>query len=90
VIVVLFIVSFVAGGAHTAGRAGHGPIKHAAAAGAAAFAIALVIGLVRNAATGWSLGLAGFVTALLLWQIAVSLATIGGLLGRRRRREATP
>ena len=89
-IVVLFLVSFVVGGAATAGRAEHGPIKHAAAAGAAAFGAALLIGLVRNLLTGWSLGLAGFVTALLLWQIAVSLSMVGGLFGRRRRQEATP
>ena len=88
-IVVLFLVSFIVGGAFTAGRTGRGPIKHAAAAGALAFGAALAIGLVRNALTGWSLGLAGFVTALLLWQIAVSLAAFGGLVGRRRHREVT-
>lgn len=89
-IVVVFLVSFVAGGAFTAARAAAAPMKHAAAAGAAAFGIALVIGLLRNLLSGWSLGLAGAVTALLLWQIATSLALVGGLLGRRRRQEATP
>ena len=89
-IVLLFLVSFVAGGAYTAGRAPTSPMKHAAVAGAAAFGVALVIGLVRNLLAGWSLGLAGFVTALLLWQIATSLALVGGLLGRRRSQEATP
>ena len=84
-IVVLFAVSFVAGGAFTAARSVRAPMKHAAAAGAAAFGLALAIGVVRNAVTGWSLGLAGVVTALLLWQIATSLALIGGLFGRRRR-----
>ena len=85
-IVVAYLVSFVVGGAYAAKAAPVAPMKHAAAAGAGAFAVALVVGLLRNLLTGWSLGLAGFVTALLLWQIATSLAVVGGLLGRRRRR----
>jgi hypothetical protein len=85
-IVVAFIVSFVAGGAVAGGRAATSPMKHAAASGAIAFGIALLFGLVRNAVTGWSLGLAGAVTALLLWQIATSLSLVGGVLAARRRR----
>ena len=85
-IVVVFLVSFVVGGAVTAARADEAPMKHAAIAGAAAFGLALAGGLVRNAVTGWSLGLAGVLTALLLWQIATSLAMFGGLLASRRRR----
>jgi hypothetical protein len=87
-IVVVFLVAFVAGGVVTAKRAPDAPLKHAAAAGAAAFGVALVIGLLRNALTGWSLGLAGIVTALLLWQIATSLSLLGALLGRRRSASA--
>jgi hypothetical protein len=87
-IVVAFLVSFVAGGAVAATRAPDAPLKHAAASGAAAFGIALAGGLVRNAVTGWSLGLAGLVTALLLWQIATSLALLGGFFTSRRRRTA--
>lgn len=86
-IVLAYLVSFVVGGAYAARAAPRAPIKHAAAAGAGAFAVALAVGLLRNLLTGWSLGLAGFVTALLLWQIATSLALVGGLLGRRRRRQ---
>jgi hypothetical protein len=85
-IVVAFIVSFVAGGAVAGARAAASPMKHAAASGAIAFGIALLFGLVRNAVTGWSLGLAGAVTALLLWQIATSLSLVGGVLAARRRR----
>jgi hypothetical protein len=84
-IVLAYLVSFVVGGAYAAKAASQAPVKHAAAAGAGAFGVALVVGLLRNLLTGWSLGLAGFVTALLLWQIATSLALVGGLLGRRRR-----
>ena len=89
-IVVLFIVSFVVGGAVTGSRAATSPLKHAAVAGAGAFGVALVAGLLRNLLTGWSLGLAGFITALLLWQIATSLALLGGVVGRRRRQEVGP
>ena len=85
-IVVAFLVSFVAGGAVTAAKAPASPMKHAAVAGAAAFGLALAGGLVRNAVSGWSLGLAGLVTAVLLWQIATSLAMLGGLIATRRRR----
>ena len=84
-IVIAFLVSFVAGGVVAALRAPAAPLKHAAAAGAAAFGVALLIGLVRNLLTGWSLGLAGLVTALLLWQIATSLSMLGGVFGNRRR-----
>jgi hypothetical protein len=87
-IVVVFLTAFVAGGVVTAKRAPEAPLKHAAAAGATAFGVALVIGLLRNALTGWSLGLAGIVTALLLWQIATSLSLLGALLGRRRSASA--
>ena len=85
-IVVAFLVSFVVGGAVTAGKAPDAPMKHAAIAGATAFGLALAGGLVRNAVTGWSLGLAGLVTAVLLWQIATSLAMLGGFVATRRRR----
>lgn len=88
-IVVAYLVSFVVGGAYAAKVAPAAPVKHAAAAGAGAFGVALVVGLLRNLLTGWSLGLAGLVTALLLWQIATSLAVVGGLLAGRRRREVT-
>ena len=84
-IVVVFLVSFVVGGALTAARAPSAPMKHAAVVGAVAFGTALAGGLLRNALTGWSLGLAGLVTALLLWQIATSLAMLGGFLAGRRR-----
>ena len=85
-IVVAFLVSFVVGGGVAATKAPDAPMKHAAATGAVAFGIALAGGLIRNAVTGWSLGLAGLVTALLLWQIATSLAMLGGFLTTRRRR----
>jgi hypothetical protein len=90
-IIVAFLASFVIGGAVAASHAPAAPLKHAAVAGAVAFAIALAGGLVRNAVTGWSLGLAGLVTALLLWQIATSISLLGGVLGarRRHRRQAT-
>ena len=86
VIVLAFLVSFVVGGIVAAARSAEAPLKHAAATGAVAFGLALLAGLVRNLLTGWSLGFAGIVTALLLWQIAVSLSMLGGVLGRRRRR----
>ena len=85
-IVVVFLVSFPIGGGFAATKSADAPMKHAAITGAAAFGIALAGGLVRNALTGWSLGLAGLVTALLLWQIATSLALLGGFLTTRRRR----
>ncbi|HUS62412.1 MAG TPA: hypothetical protein VMY34_09460, partial [Acidimicrobiales bacterium] len=80
--------SFVIGGASAATSASAAPLKHAAVSGAVAFGMALVGGLVRNAVTGRSLGFAGLVTALLLWQIATSLSLLGGALGSRRRRRA--
>ena len=89
VIVVVFLVSFLVGGAVAATRAPEAPLKHAAATGAIAFGLALLVGLARNLLTGWSLGFAGIVTALLLWQIAVSLSVLGGVFGRRRRRTGT-
>jgi hypothetical protein len=85
-IMVVFLVSFPVGGAVAANRSVRAPLQHAAAAGAAAFGAALLFGLVRNLLTGWSLGLAGLVTALLLWQIATSLALLGGAVAARRRR----
>ena len=84
-IVVAFLVSFVVGGGVAAARAADAPMKHAAIAGGAAFGLALAGGLIRNAVTGWSLGFAGLVTALLLWQIATSLAMFGGFVATRRR-----
>ena len=91
-IVVVFLVSFVTGGVIAASRAPDAPLRHAAATGAVAFGVALLVGLLRNLLTGWSLGLAGIVTALLLWQIATSLSLLGGVIGSRRRRggEVTP
>jgi hypothetical protein len=85
-IVVAFLASFVLGGVLAGTQAPESPLKHAAASGATAFGVALLFGLVRNALTGWTLGLAGIVTALLLWQIATSLSVLGGVIASRRRR----
>ena len=82
---VAFLVAFALGGGVAARRAPAGPVKHAAVAGAAAFAVALAIGLVRNAMTGWDLSVAALVTAILFWQIAVAVSVVGGVLASRRR-----
>ena len=86
VVVGAYVVSFVAGG-QVAGRwAPQAPLKHAAAAGIAAFGVALALGVVRNLVTGRPMGAAALVTALLLWQIAASLSLLGGGLAARRAR----
>ena len=89
VVVAAYVVSFLAGGL-VAGRLAPGaPVKHAAAAGIAAFGVALAYGIARNLATGRSMSAGALVTGLLLWQIAASLSMLGGALGGWRARRVT-
>jgi hypothetical protein len=89
-VVLAFFVSFLTGGAVAARRSPASPLRHSAAAAALAFSAVLVAAVARNVATGRPMGVPALVTAVVLAQIAVSLAVLGGLLGRRRRREPTP
>lgn len=87
-VVLVFFVSFLTGGAVAARRSPASPLRHSAAAAALAFSAVVAAAVARNIATGRPMGVPALVTALLLTQIAVSLAVVGGLLGRRRRRGA--
>lgn len=86
VIPVAFLVAFTAGGSVAARRAPDAPYANGAAAAAAAFGAALLVGVIRNLVSGWSMGLAALVTAALFWQIAASLGMVGAFFAVRRMR----
>ena len=84
VIPLAFLVAFPVGGFFAARRAMSAPYVNGAAAAGTAFGIALLVGLVRNLVSGWSMGMAALVTAVLFWQIAASLGLAGAFLAVRR------
>ena len=86
VIPVAFLLAFTAGGSVAARRADRAPFVNGAAAAGAAFGVALGAGVVRNLVTGWSMGIAALVTAVLFWQIAASLGMLGAFVAMRRAR----
>ena len=78
------------GGHRAARRRLDAPLKHAAAAAAAAFAVMAALALGRRLVTGDGITVPLVVTLLLLMQITVSLAIIGGYVAMRREAAASP
>jgi hypothetical protein len=84
VVPVALLAGFALGG-HLAGR--HRPeraMTHGAAAGAAAFALLVVVSVVRRLFAGDDVSLPYLVRLLLLGQITISLALLGGYVAQRR------
>lgn len=77
------------GGHRAARRRLDAPLKHAAAAAAAAFAVMAAVALGRRLVTGDGITVPLVVTLLLLLQITVSLAIIGGYVAIRREAAAS-
>ena len=78
------LVGSAMGGYRAARRRLDAPLMHAAAAAASAATVMAAVRVVRAAVTGDGLGITLVVTFVLLVQIAVSLAIIGGYLAVRR------
>lgn len=87
------VLSLLAGfalGGFRAGRRGRtSPLVHATVAAAAAMGVIVVITLVRKALSHESVGVATALNLLLLTQICVSVALLGGYLSTRRRGSET-
>ncbi len=77
------------GGHRAARRRLDAPLKHAAAAATAAFAVMAAVALGRRLITGDGITTPLVVTLLLLLQITVSLAVIGGYIAMRREAAAS-
>lgn len=77
------------GGHRAATRRLDAPLKHAAAAATAAFAVMGAVAIGRRLVTGDGITVPLVVTLLLLLQITVSLAVIGGYVAMRREAAAT-
>ena len=86
--VVALLIGFALGGHRAARRRPDAPLLHASAAAVAAFAALAAIALVRRLANGDGLTVPLVVTLLLLLQITVSLAVIGGYVAMRREASA--
>ena len=82
--VVALLVGFAVGGHRAARRRPDAPLLHAAASAALAFAALAVVAVVRRLVAGDGLTVPLVVTLLLLLQITVSLAVIGGYVAMRR------
>lgn len=78
------LIGAALGGHRAARRRLDAPLKHAAAAAAAAFAVMATVRLARALLGGDGVGVPLVVTMLLLLQITVSLAIIGGYVAMRR------
>ena len=89
VAVVAMFVGFVLGGHRAAKRRLDAPLLHAAVAAACAAGVMASIVIVRRLVTGDGVGVPLVVTLLLLLQIAVSLAIIGGYVAVRREAAAS-
>lgn len=81
---VALLVGFALGGHRAARRRPDAPLLHAAAAAASAFAVLAAVVVVRRLVGGDGVGVPLVVTLLLLLQILVSLAVIGGYVAMRR------
>ncbi|MBW3668272.1 MAG: hypothetical protein KY443_03570 [Actinobacteria bacterium] len=81
---VALLGGFAVGGFRTAARRRETPLMHAAAAGAMAFAVLLVVSLVRRAVGDEEVSVVHLVRLLLLAQICISAALLGGYVGMRR------
>lgn len=84
VAVVAMFLGFVLGGHRAAKRRLDAPLMHAAAAAASAALVMSSVVIVRRLVTGDGITVPLVVTLLLLLQIAVSLAVIGGYVAMRR------
>ncbi|MGH9150302.1 MAG: hypothetical protein ACRD0D_04600 [Acidimicrobiales bacterium] len=89
-VVLAFFAGFVLGGV-VAGRHSPGaPLTHAAAAAATAYTLAVGTTLAGRALSGRGVGTALATTVILFLTLAVSLAMVGALVGRRRAPPAEP
>lgn len=85
VALVAFFVACLLGGAVAARLAARAHLVHGAGAAAAGFMAAVLVGLIRRAASGDGiLSVAVLVTATFFVLLAASLGVLGGLLARRR------
>ena len=82
--VLAVFVGYPVGGFLAGRRQPATPLIHAMATGAAAFAVTVVIAVVRLLVTG-GLGAGSVVFMLVYLQIAVSLSVLGALVANRRR-----
>lgn len=89
--VLALFVAFVLAGHLAARRRPEAPLAHSAAAAVAAFTVLSAVTVVRKLVIGDGLSGPLLITLLLLLQITVSLAVLGGYVATRRdrlRREA--
>ena len=86
--VIALLAGFALGGHRAASRRPQAPLLHATAAAVVAFAALAAVAVVRRLAAGDGLTVPLVVTLMLLLQITVSLAVIGGYVAMRR--EASP
>lgn len=82
--VLALLVGFAVGGHRAATRRPDAPLLHAAASAACAFAALAALAVVRRFVDGDGLTVPLVVTLMLLFQITVSLAVIGGYVAMRR------
>lgn len=82
--VVALLVGFALGGHLAARRRPDAPLRHSAAAAAAGFGAIAAFTVVRRLAGGEGLSATVMVNLVLLLQITVSLAVLGGYLATRR------
>ena len=87
--VLALLVGFALGGHRAARRRPDAPLLHAAAAAAAAFAALAAVAVARRLVNGDGLTVPLVITLLLLLQITVSLAIIGGYVAMRREAAAS-
>ena len=81
---VALLAGFAIGGFVAARRRPELPLVHAAAAGAAAFGVVVVFGVVRRAVGDDGVTVSYLVRLLLLAQICVSTSLLGGYVAGRR------
>jgi hypothetical protein len=81
---------FATGGYRAATRERLMPLLHAAAAGGMAFAVLFVVSIGRRLVAGDEVSLAHLVRLLLLAQICVSAALLGGYVAARRAVRSAP
>ena len=86
--VLALLVGFAVGGHRAATRRPDAPLLHAAASAACAFAALAALAVVRRFVDGDGLTVPLVVTLMLLLQITVSLAVIGGYVAMRREAAA--
>lgn len=87
---VFLLGGFAFGGYWSAKRGGTTPLMHAAAAGGAAFALLFVVSVARRIAVGDGVSLLHVLRLLLLAQICVSSALLGGYVAARRAPRPRP